>query len=377
MEKEKHLPMLRAVQEVKAQHYIGSVDAYQYLRDRRRWDDLLAIVREIKSDEASSIDEEETRKLLRGLIDFREEIVLSLNRCLNVSQEDAGQFVGLPGEYYRPSEDYFGKEGDFIKYYFESGVSSLEQLDEVSQILAVQLLFFPIMRVTVGGGPSDETVMALIHNRIYPAFIAFIQCLEGQCEEGGGHPLFPDVQRKDELLNEILLLFGEDAMEYLYTAVNSLLCSDMESNEEWTVDNFYPPEELYRRLEREQIMHDIWLQRELIISWAERYPVNDYTERHDFDRIGSFEDASFMVKCDLDTAREKLEEAKSRLSDARARLLKYEDFNMPSVMVEHKKKMEKVYEMEVLVCERNIRAYEFIKTQLYRHRNFLQKFLQA
>jgi len=355
MDKEKYMPMLRAVQEVKAQHYIGSLDAYKYLKDKKRWDDLMNVVREVREKCELPLSDLEIRKLLVGLTEFRSIFICLFLMMLNVklTKKGALQSIKIPGQSIKISrnpEDIFGNEAEYIRRFFESWGSPVdENLMGRDLIELIHELFLPSLREHFGEHTSDELHINKISKRIIPILLSIVSCMEDQ-----SNPLFPGVQTRYELLSVVLSFFERDPdYNHLNLSVMELFGSDVESTEARKVDNFYPPEKLYRRIEREQIMHDIFLQRECVISWAERYPVNEFSEEHDFDRIRSFEDAVSIIECDIEYAKERLE-------------------NQKKAFFVVQKEGHVVKELK-----RNIRAYEFIKTQLLRHRRFFEKFLSA
>jgi len=377
MDAEKRLSMFQALQEVKAQHYIGSVDAYRYLKDRKRMDDLMIIVREIKKAEVEEIDEEKIRKYLHGLVDFREMLIqlildqIKITRFVNYEVDDFDFLLDV-------DSDLFGSEESYIRWILDPApISVYGFFDDIKLMARAQKFMLPNLRDNFGAIPSDEFLKRIFQNRIYPVLLSFFRCMEGQCEEGAGHPFFPGVSEIYALFEEFLNLFERGCLGNLPIPIEMLLSSDMKSTAERRVDSFYPPEELYRRIEREQIMHNIWLQRELVISWIEKYPVNDYTVRYDIDRIGSFEDAISMVECDLSLARERYDKEKKMLDYALEKVSELEHPSFPPMLLERQKSLVEGHESELSRRERDVRAYEFIRTQLFRHRRFLEKFLSA
>jgi len=382
MEKEKHLPMLRAIQEVKTQHYIGSEGAFRYLKDRRRWDDLVHAGRVVGVQEGVWENDEDMRRLIRGIIAFREELVLKLERVLGLGNEGVySEHVFIPEQACRPSEDLFGDEISYVRRFMQySGVYTKGNvpIEDYDLEANLQDFLYPLVEEVYENLTDDDNedmIYYYLQEGVISALLAFAHGIEERLQELREHLIFSFDNDRMNILWGIFQIFIREDKNQLYAAVKMIIESRVENTEERAVDIFYSPEELYRRLEREQVLHDIWMQRELISSWVEKYyPANKLSALFDPNRIRSFEDAVSVIDYDIHKAMRELESTKELIVRYQRNARRLKELNeLEDANEFHLYAL--FFGEDIQRLEGNIQVYEFIKTQLYRHKRFVEKFL--
>jgi len=284
MDKEKYMPMLRAIQEVKEQHHVSSEDAYRYLKDSKQKDTWLNITRLPEFVYKLGLDDTaETRRLLFGITEFRFELL----RCLLFEAEAE---LGASSDYSTIGADMmrcFGSEKLFIRKFCENRcVKESLTLQYPDLVNRFNEFFFDRLK-EVFGLSSSEIIQQQLTDIILPAFVAIIDCLFEQKSEGVEDPFSSgDISEYDmfERLFELLerAFAGETwSKNHLEGALENIVISHWYEHSVRVVERFFAPEVLYWRMEREQILHDIHRQENPKI----RKNV-EYTRKGNFSRHG-------------------------------------------------------------------------------------------
>jgi len=382
MEKEKYLPMLRAIQEVKAQRYVSTEKAYQYLKDRKRWDDLYEQVRDDLRNSGSEIGVEELKASIRHYIHFREAVIVGLIEQQNPSQEiiDACGFVR--GSSFIASDELFGTEIDFLRRcYFSSDDAVLEYTLKPGLVDKVRDLVKYALEYKWEEIPDDDRIEDIIFFKVFSMIEALAYFSGRRCELDADHPLFPGDEFADDVLTSIVCGLEQlshvisHALFLLFDNLCDLFQFDVETSSMREASLFFASVEMYMRVHREQVLHDIWRQRELLTAWVEKYPSNYYTKKHDADRIETFEDSIRLIDGDIVEAENEIFKEEEFIERSEERLENHENKNAPFSVIQQAKDFIENGKNRLGMKQKKLEAFQFIRLQLFRHRRFLEKFL--
>jgi len=409
MDAEKRSSMFEAVKEVKKQRSFGTVEAVRYLKDRERYDSLLAVAQKIYQKVGHESDDGDYN-LLRSALQFRSSIIFCLLHLEGRNPSRYGRYRAFPELGFQPDEDIFGSEKDYVRsitHMFSEGVRSFVHAvllsEDVNPSRVTQLwnIFSDLIIEQMDDEDVYERKMVrasiIISYQLFPALISVaisVFLKEALEEEYETHPVMGErseesLQAFDDLLDElettdingeivsVFKVASYDIRNEMKRGVQAIV-APLHARSDREIEQFFPLEKLYHRFKREQRLHDMWFQRELITSWMEKYPVSEFTIERDIPRIGSFENALYIIDQSIEELRQRRGEHIEDLEDIQEFLDtdEYVRENIPpGPPIDREKYIQKMG--EIFDEKVDLELLLFIRLQLIRHRSFVEKFLES